>query len=118
MLKIVGIAVGCLILSGCIGTLTKANVVVENVTESEQFAKLCKARPIVMSLYTLVKRDVQIPANIDEKVRTANASIESICVNKPTNIVAALFEIQRQLDIITDATGSVSAGATAAVVSN
>lgn len=89
-----------LILSACT-TAGSINAGIENLTESEQFNKLCRIRAFAMATFELLRVDVQISDAITAKVYAASASMKSVCDSKPTNIIEALAELQRQYVIIT-----------------
>lgn len=117
MTKLLPIFIAGLLLTGCLESITKVNTTIGNVSASERFDKVCKGRPLAYQLYGMAKRDfLTIPMSVDERVQKANASLESLCRNRPSNIVEALVEAQRQLDIITAAASDANQVATEAVI--
>lgn len=92
-MKTAVIAIVTLALAGC--TLSKidtANVAIKNASESAQFKKVCRLRPIAVAGFDLLRSQVEISDAIVAKVYGWSSELKSLCDNPPTSIVTALVK--------------------------
>lgn len=81
-----------LALGGCttINAVTAGNVAIKNASESAQFKKVCRLRPIAVAGFDLLRSQVEISDAIVAKVYGFSAELKGLCDNPPTNMIAAL----------------------------
>ncbi len=102
------------LLVGCTG-IGKVNVTIENASKSQQFAKICKARPIAIALFDVMRSQVEISDTIVAKVYQASATIKTTCDSKPTNIGEALVLVTQLYNDILASQSSVATATAAAL---
>lgn len=80
-----------LALGGCtLSSINTANVAIKNASESAQFKKICRLRPIAVAGFDLIRSQVEISDAIVAKVYGWSAELKGLCDNPPTDIIAAL----------------------------
>lgn len=80
-----------LTLGGCTLTaVSTANVAIKNASESAQFKKVCRLRPIAVAGFDLLRSQVEISDAIVAKVYAYSAELKGLCDSPPTDIIAAL----------------------------
>lgn len=88
MKQLIGIFCG-LLLTGCT-TVEKIDVNIKDASESKQLDIICKARPIAVTVFDVMRAQVEIDDSVTSKVYQASGAIQTICNNKPKNIGEAL----------------------------
>jgi len=102
-----------LLLASCT-TVSKVNVQVEKASSSKQLAYVCKARPIAVSIFDVMRSQVEIPDTTVAHVYQLSAGIKTICDNPPKNVAEALLTATRLYnEILSSQSGVALATATA-----
>lgn len=94
-------------LTGCAAT-SKVNVQIENASESKQFAYICKARPIAVSVFDILRSQVEITDGTVSKVYLASNELRKICDNPPKDIVDALVTATKLYSSIVESQAGVA----------
>lgn len=100
-------------LTGCT-TAGKVNVQIENASESKQFAYMCRARPIAVSVFDILRSQVEITDSTVANVYRASNEMRKICNDPPKDIVGALILVTKlYTSIVESQTGVATATAEA-----
>lgn len=95
------------VLAGC-ASVTSTNTAISNVTQSEQFEKVCRVIPLAKTAFNIITTQVNVKEDIRRKVNTAYTSAVVICRDKPENINEALMTVAELYRTILNTSEAVS----------
>jgi len=102
-----------IVLAGC-QSIDKSNVVIKNASESKQLDIICKARPIAVAVFDVMRSQAEISDNTVAHVYQASSGIKTICENRPKNLTQALLTATKLYsDILNSQSGVATAVAAA-----